>query len=111
MLGLEQKQDSQRLAVACGLCGAREVGGGTAMCFCCFVPVDFFCFLGCFASMRVRLTSVRNGDVVVMLIKGNSRYLLGRHRPLWRMLWGETEVEVVFTRDCNNRTIPGASAV
>lgn len=37
--------------------------------------------------MGVCLTSVRNGDVVVMLIKGNSRYLLGRCRPLWRILW------------------------
>lgn len=82
MLSFEEEQYSQSLTIACGLCGAREVGRSTAMFFCCFVPVDFVCFLGCFASMGVRLTSVRDGDVVVMLVKGNSRYLLGRCRPL-----------------------------
>jgi len=65
MLGLEQKQYSQSLAVACGLRRAREVGCSTAMFFCCFVPVDFVCFLGCFAGMGVRLTSVRDGEILV----------------------------------------------
>lgn len=35
------------------------------MFFCCFVPVDFVCFLGCFAGMSVRLTSVRNGEILL----------------------------------------------
>lgn len=65
MLGLEQKQYSQSLAVACGLCCAREVSSSTAMFFCGFVPVDFVCFLGCFAGMGVRLTSVRNGEILL----------------------------------------------
>lgn len=111
MLSLEQKQYSQSLTIACGFGRAREVGRSTAMFFCCFVPVDFVRFLSCFARMGVRLTSVRNGDVVVMLIKGDSRYLLGRCRPLWRIFWDETVVELVFTRECDNRTTSGASAV
>ena len=86
MLGLEQKQYSQSLTVAGGLCCARVVGCSTAMFLCCFVPVDFLSLLGCFASMCVRLTSVRNGDVVVLLIKGNLRYLRVRCRPYWRIL-------------------------
>jgi len=110
MLSFEEEQYPQSLTVACGLGRAREVGCSTAMFFCCFVPVDFVCFLGCFASMGVRLTSVRDGDVVVMLIKGNSRYLLGRCRPLWRILWDETAVDVGFTRKRDNRTTSGASA-
>lgn len=65
MLGLEQKQYSQCLTVACGLGCAREVGSSTAMFVCCFVPVDFVCFLGCFAGMGVRLTSVRNGEILL----------------------------------------------
>lgn len=81
MLSLEQKQYSQSLTVACGLCCTGEAGCSTAMFFCCFVPVDFVCFLGCFAGMGVRLTSVRDGEILFVLIKGNSRYLLGRYRP------------------------------
>ena len=65
MLGLEQKQYSQCLTVACGLGCAREVGSSTAMFSCCFVPVDFVCFLRCFAGMGVRLTSVRSGEILL----------------------------------------------
>jgi hypothetical protein len=65
MLGLEQEQYSQSLAVACGLCCTREVGSSTTMFFCCFVPVDFVCFLGCSAGMGVCLTSVRNGEILL----------------------------------------------
>jgi hypothetical protein len=81
MLGFEQKQYPQSLTVARCLCSTREVGRGTAMFLCCFVPVDFIGFLGCFAGMCVRLTSVRNGDEDVVLIKENSRYSLERCRP------------------------------
>lgn len=95
MLSFEEEEHSQSLAVACGLCCAREIGRSTAMFLCCLVPVDFVGFLGCFASMGVRLTSVRNGKVDVVLIKENSRYSLGRCRPLWRILCGETAVEYV----------------
>ena len=81
MLGFEQKQHSQSLTIACCLCSAREIGCSTAMFLCCFVPVYFIGFLCCFASMGVRLTSVRNGDEDVVLIKENSRYSLGQCRP------------------------------
>ena len=82
MLSFEEEQDSQSLTVACGLCCTGEVGCSTAVFFCCFVPVDFVGFLGCFAGMGVRLTSVRGGEILTgVLIKGNSRYLLGRCRP------------------------------
>ena len=64
-MSLEQKQYSQSLAIACGFGRAREVGSSTAMFFCCFVPVDFVGFLGCFASMGVRLTRVRDGRVLL----------------------------------------------
>jgi hypothetical protein len=60
MLGLEQKQYSQSLAVACGLCCAREIGCGAAMFFCCFIPVHSIGLFGSFARMGVRLTIVRD---------------------------------------------------
>jgi hypothetical protein len=65
MLGLEQEQYSQSLTVASGLCCTGEVGCSTAMFFCCFVPVDFVGFLGRFTGMGVRLTSVRDGEILV----------------------------------------------
>jgi hypothetical protein len=81
MLGFKQKQYSQSLAITRCLCSAGEIGCSTAMFFCCLIPVDFVGFLGCSTGMGVRLTSVRNGDQDVMLIKENSRYSLGRCRP------------------------------
>ena len=65
MLSFEQEQYSQSLTVACGLCCAGEIGCSTAMFFCCLVPVDFVGFLGCFTRMGVRLTSVRNCEILL----------------------------------------------